>query len=188
LELKKFRKIITTNEDKRRFLSFLEMKPNCGCWFWMGAVSKGYGNFSIKAEGFQAHRVSFHLFNGPLLQGLQIDHLCRNKLCVRPDHLEQVSARENTLRGRGPSAINAKRTNCNFGHALSGDNLLMRKDGSRRCKKCQAMSEAAYRAKLAKGPVKCTFCPMGFESQRAVKIHSTKKHARLVDIREIKND
>lgn len=66
-----------------------------------------------------AHRAMFELVNGPVPDGLDLDHLCRNTLCVNPDHLEPVTRRENVLRGEGRSAQNARRTTCLHGHELT---------------------------------------------------------------------
>lgn len=159
-----------------RFERFLSTQTANECWLWLGAVSKGYGNFSIKAEGFQAHRVSFHLYKGSLVPGLQIDHLCRVKTCVNPDHLEQVSPRENTLRGTGITARLAKKETCPRGHLYE---LRKRKDGARICAQCQAAGEKAYRDRNKKGAWRCPACHCGFKTRRAMKIHSTVSHFKL---------
>lgn len=67
---------------------------------------------------------------------MHIDHLCRNPLCVRPDHLEQVTPRENLLRGVGPSAKAAKKTHCPQGHPYAGENLGIHRNGNRWCRTC----------------------------------------------------
>lgn len=78
----------------------------------------------------EVHRVSYQEFNGPILPGLVIDHLCRNKKCVNPKHLEAITSGENVLRGVGPTAMNARKTHCMRGHKLLG------KVGSRSCQTC----------------------------------------------------
>jgi hypothetical protein len=113
-------------------------EPMSGCWLWEKALSKkGYGNFSYKYRMMAAHRVSYQLFNGPLIEGMTIDHLCFNLACVNPRHLEQVTYRENDLRGNNAAAINARKTHCVHGHELSGDNLRLRVNGTRECKVCR---------------------------------------------------
>lgn len=88
-----------------------------GCWNWIGYKSfQGYGVFHIKRRPYRAHRVSLFLAGRPKLNGMGVDHLCRNKLCVRPDHLEIVTQKENVLRGQGITAILAKSTHCVNGH------------------------------------------------------------------------
>jgi hypothetical protein len=106
------------------------------CWIWIGWRSnRGYGYLRRADKNLRAHRVSYEHFVGPIPGGLQIDHLCRNRSCVNPTHLEVVTSRENTLRGDGPTARNARKTHCKHGHPLSGANLG--KDRSwRRCLAC----------------------------------------------------
>jgi hypothetical protein len=108
-----------------------------GCWNWRGSgEGHGYGLFGVKRFMARAHRVSYEYYVGPIAPGLQIDHLCRNRRCVRPDHLEPVTQRENILRGTSPSAANARKTECLRGHPLSGDNLYVDKKGGRSCREC----------------------------------------------------
>jgi hypothetical protein len=83
-----------------------------------------------------AHRAAYTLLVAPIPDGLTIDHLCRNTSCVNPAHLEPVTQRENGLRGTSPAAVNARKVECVNGHPLSGDNLHIGTDGSRRCRIC----------------------------------------------------
>lgn len=112
------------------------------CWMWVGGIqSDGYGTFFVRLEErrrvqARAHRFSYELNVGPIPKGLGLDHLCRNRECVNPAHLEPVTQRENVLRGEGTPAKNAKKTHCIRGHPLSGDNVYNHPDGSRRCREC----------------------------------------------------
>lgn len=112
--------------------------PN-GCWLWTASLTRGYGVFHMGGGASNmayAHRVAYEWLVGPIPEGLVIDHLCRNPACVNPDHLEPVTNRENILRGEGASARNARKTHCDLGHPLSGDNLV---PGARvrKCLTCQ---------------------------------------------------
>jgi hypothetical protein len=108
-----------------------------GCWPWLaGRYSTGYGEFSIGYRKSAAHRVAYELLIGPIPAGLELDHLCRNRLCVNPAHLEPVTTRENILRGESGSAKNARKTHCHNGHPLTPGNLTPGPNGERRCLIC----------------------------------------------------
>lgn len=117
------------------------IKDNDGCWLWMGALNHGYGRFVVggrSGKSMMAHRFSYEEKKGVIPDGLQLDHLCRNRKCVNPDHLEAVTQKENILRGISPSAQQARRKNCIRGHPFSGDNLYITPSGKRQCKECRA--------------------------------------------------
>jgi hypothetical protein len=108
------------------------------CWLWMGNTSWGYGGISVEGKHKKVHRVSYEILVGPIPEGLVLDHLCRVKSCVNPEHLEPVTQRENVLRGEGRTADNASRTHCKYGHPYSGENLYVRpsRPTERECRAC----------------------------------------------------
>ena len=122
-----------------------------GCWQWTGTISvKGYGRFRLQGRMAAAHRLAYHLAIGPVPQGLQLDHLCRNRGCVRPDHLEAVTARVNLLRGQTKAAANARKTHCPAGHPYEGENLfVIAKRGIRKCRACHRVTAKASRDRKA---------------------------------------
>ncbi len=107
------------------------------CWEWTAAKDRyGYGKFWIDGKRKKAHRVAYELEVGEIPQGLELDHLCRNTACVRPDHLEAVTHKQNTLRGEGLSAQNARKTHCDSGHPFDDANTYVRRYGGRDCRTC----------------------------------------------------
>ena len=85
---------------EERFDTKYIVDENTGCWQWIGAIDdSGYGEFGLNKKIVYAHRYSWELEHGPIPEGLQIDHLCRNRACVNPVHMELVTTQENTRRG-----------------------------------------------------------------------------------------
>lgn len=105
-----------------------------GCWEWTGSRRPdGYGQIHVGGKNRRAHRVVYELMVGPIPEGLTIDHLCRNRACCRPDHLEPVTRAENTRRG-GAALTHCKRA----GHLYDEQNTYVSPKGERRCRACAA--------------------------------------------------
>jgi hypothetical protein len=119
-----------------------------GCWEWVGALrGGGYGHWNRNPTGEgQAHRAVYVMTHGPIPKGMTLDHLCRNRICVNPDHLEIVTHRENILRSNGLAAKNLSKTECPLGHPYSGDNLVICRNGRRRCRICRVAETAKRKA------------------------------------------
>jgi hypothetical protein len=128
--------------------------PN-GCWYWTGYKTKGgYGTISVRTGiTTTAHRVAYELWRGPIPEGLQIDHLCRNRWCVNQQHLEPVTAFENSLRGETFTSVNVRKTHCDKGHAFSVENTYWEGD-KRRCRACNKAKNAAYEKIRVRAPRK----------------------------------
>lgn len=138
--------------DAERFAE--KVRQNGDCWEWAaGLMGGGYGQFHYQGKPAYAHRWLYELAIGPIPDGLTLDHLCRNRKCVRPDHLEPVTRGENVLRGIGPSGVAVRATHCPKGHPYSGENLVIKKDGSRRCKECHRINANTryHRRKASEG-------------------------------------
>ena len=141
-----------------RFLPKFIVNSESGCWRWIASARKGshyvepfegYGQFYLRTEcGHQvireAHRVSYEHWVGLIPTGLHIDHLCRNTLCVNPDHLEAVTCYVNLHRGRGRTARYAQKTHCIRGHQFTADNIRRANNGTRHCKTCERAKTRAW--------------------------------------------
>lgn len=114
------------------------------CWLWIGwQDGKGYGKLRSGNKYVQAHRFSYEHSKGAIPETLTIDHLCRVRACVNPDHLEAVTLIENVMRGNSPAAIYSRREVCKNGHAFDRKRL----NGRRACSICKHEYNQAYRAK-----------------------------------------
>ncbi len=114
----------------------IERVTESGCWIWIGSMfSKGYGQIWREGKLKYAHRVSYEIHVGQIPEGLELDHLCRNRCCVNPSHLEPVTHKENLRRGFGLMARQSRQTHCLRGHEFSEENTHRYKT-RRVCKKC----------------------------------------------------
>jgi len=130
---------------EERFWSYVERGPENQCWEWQGYIDiDGYGQFWNETL-CRAHRYAYELMVGPIPEGLVLDHLCNNKICVNPHHLEATTNRTNTLRADGLPSRNARKTHCLHGHPFNEVNTYRGEDGGRRCRTCLRM----YRARVS---------------------------------------
>jgi hypothetical protein len=131
-----------------------------GCALWTGAVqSSGYGHMSVGEGRIQyVHRISYSISHGEIPPGFVVDHICSNRLCVAPGHLEAVSLAENNrrtwARGRGVNVNigEARRKDvCPQGHPKNGENLYVTRTGAHQCKECRRQHQAKMRHKKRVG-------------------------------------
>jgi len=128
------------------------------CWEWQGAVrADGYGAFCVRTGNLSlAHRFGYELGRGPIAEGMTLDPLCRNRRCVRTDHLEAVTLAENKRRGMSANAINARKTHCDHGHEFSPTNTRIGQNGWRQCRMCKRLVDARARASRTPEQVQAT--------------------------------
>ncbi len=134
---------LTLSKRFEQFCAGVRVCPS-GCWEWQGKIhATGYAQ---PWNSTFLHRWAYEFFIGPIPEGLVIDHLCRNRKCGNPTHLEPVTQRENSLRGLSISAINATKTHCIMGHAFSPENIYAYK-GKRQCRECGRVAWRKWNAK-----------------------------------------
>lgn len=141
-----------TDATSTRFWGKVDKSGENGCWVWQEGTSGGYGRFHLKEgtgryRSVRSHRFAYEEANGPVPDGLVLDHLCRNTACVNPAHLEAVTQWENTMRGEGPAAKLARKTRCKHGHDFTPENTKVRADGTRECRTCRLDRQRERRAR-----------------------------------------
>lgn len=116
-----------------------------GCWVWTAALDRdGYGRVWTGERRTFAHRASYEAHVGSIPDGLQLDHLCRNRACCNPEHLEPVTAQVNQHRSESVSGQNARKVECDHGHALDNLNTYITPGGRRNCRTCRRAATARY--------------------------------------------
>lgn len=115
------------------------------CWEWQGDRNHGYGRFTDAGRRLvQAHRFAYEDMVGQIPAGLQLDHLCKNRACVNPFHLEPVTARVNTRRSESFAGRNGRKTHCPQGHLYDDINTRIDNRGCRCCRSCESVNNAKY--------------------------------------------
>ena len=134
-------------EPKHVAKFFSKIKKVDNCWIWMGYKNKdGYGRFAIKNTKIYAHRFSYELFKQDISKILEIDHLCRNRKCVNPQHLEAVTHKENIMRGSSFSAKNKIKNNCPQGHQYNKENTYRNPFTRKRfCRICNKLAQRKFK-------------------------------------------
>lgn len=137
----------TPPTPEQKFWGFV-IPADTGCWEWTGYRDRdGYGICTWGGKHARAHRVAYEMLFGYLDADRALDHLCKNRSCVRPQHLEPVTWQQNNARSGSLSALNARKTHCSRGHEFTDENTRV-SGGKRACRTCDAMRARRRRARL----------------------------------------
>lgn len=141
---------LTSQEREALFWSYVDRTDPSACWTYPQKASvNGYAVVTVFGRSMLAHRYAYEISVGAIPDGLQLDHLCRNRRCVNPAHLEPVSQRENLLRGEGFAGTNARKTHCKRGHEFTPENTRLR-PGGRDCRACARAHDRKRRPRKRK--------------------------------------
>jgi hypothetical protein len=133
-----------------RFLSKVDQRDPVECWPWLGLMRpNGYGRFPVDGRIVSPHRFAWVLVNGrDPAPGMELDHTCRNRACVNPAHMQEVTYRENVLRSNNRAAQNARKTHCKHGHPFTPENTYVRPDGKgKHCRECNTRRQRELKAR-----------------------------------------
>lgn len=158
------------------------LRNNCikinDCWVWTLFIDPGgYSRTKLNGKDMTGHRASYMAFKGEIPEGLHIDHLCRRRNCINPDHLEAVTPKENTLRGFNPAAINARKTVCNRGHLFTNENTYIDLQNKRSCRNCETIWSKQYLDRHKTKCLKCENITSGFGATGLCKSCTNKQRA-----------
>jgi len=136
--------VVTREAWEDKFGLWYVPEPNTGCWLWMLSTDAyGYGQKFSGTQNKKAHRLSYEFSRGPIPSHLELDHLCRVRSCVNPDHLEAVTRQTNATRGVGWAGRHFRTTHCPHGHEYTDANTRVC-GGKRFCRECARLHKRAY--------------------------------------------
>lgn len=137
-----------TRLPKERFWAKVAEPNSNGCREWLGRCNRnGYGQFYVNGRMVSAYKWLWEQTNGPVPDGLELDHKCRNRACIEPSHLEPVTHQVNIRRGNtGGMGYNQRKTHCKRGHPFSGNNLYLYPNGDRGCRACTHAHHDKYKS------------------------------------------
>jgi hypothetical protein len=140
-------------KDFAQIFAWCLPEPNSGCWLWTHSLTKdGYGRLNLGHKETVAHKGMYEIVKGPVPSGLELDHLCRTRACINPDHLEPVTEKENCRRSTSLASRRSRQTECLRGHPFDSANTYRTKRGWRQCRACHVAKHIRLRAMKKANP------------------------------------
>jgi len=135
--------------DIERLMQRVVIDPSSGCWQWQGPTNYGYGRFYSRGVTYRAHRAAYELLVGPVPIGLEMHHLCHNRACVNPSHLQPIERHDHWLLGTSVSLFNATKETCVNGHPFTEENTHIYEKAGRKVRHCRACGRERVRKQAA---------------------------------------